>query len=224
MIRIEHVYKIYNRGLESEVRALQDVDLSVQAGEMIAITGPSGSGKSTLLHILAGIDMPTSGIYSFEGIDVAGLSDAKRCRLRNREIALIMQDFGLLGGESILHNVCLPEMIRGNYSRKTANQARENLERLGLAGLEKKQVNQLSGGQRQRVAIARAITMGARLILADEPTGALDSNHTEELMDTFAELNQNGTTLLIVTHNPAVAARCPIQYTLRDGILSLDKS
>lgn len=219
MIDICKVNKIYNRGEATEVHALRDVDFSVCAGDMIAITGPSGSGKSTLLHIIAGIDKPTSGKYFYKGQDVSQMSDRQKCHLRNKEISLVMQDFGLLASETVVRNICLPQIIGNTYSKATVKRAMEMLDIVGLADVAPKPVNQLSGGQRQRVAIARALTMNADVILADEPTGALDSRNSESLMELFKRVNENGTTMIIVTHNQYVANCCKKQFRLIDGQL-----
>lgn len=217
MIQLQKVNKIYNQGTTTAVHALKDVDLTICDGEMIAITGPSGSGKSTLLHILAGIDAPTSGQYTFHTQDVVRMSDREKCKLRNSKIGLIMQNFGLLGNESVLRNVCLPQIIGNTYNKATVAHAKEMLSAVGLADLAAKPVNQLSGGQKQRVAIARALTMKAEIILADEPTGALDSQNTMELMKLFEEINSKGVTIVLVTHNNLVAERCQKQYRIVDG-------
>ena len=219
MVEITKGNKRYNAGKPTEVRALRDVDLTIRQGELIAVTGPSGSGKSTLLHILAGLDTLTSGSYCYRGQEMAQLRDRERCRLRNEEIAIILQDFGLLESDTVEQNLCLPHIIGGRMSRSIREDVKRALAHVGLEGLEKKPVHQLSGGQRQRVAIARALTMNARLILADEPTGALDSHHTEELMELLKDLNRSGVTILIVTHNAYVASQCPVRYEIVDGTL-----
>ena len=194
MIELEKIEKIYNAGKATETHALKDINLRIEEGDMVAITGPSGSGKSTLLHIIAGIDSPSSGEYRFCGKLVSDMSDKERCRIRNQKIGMIMQDFGLL-----------------------ENKAKKILSAVGLSGLEQKKTNQLSGGQRQRVAIARALAMDAKVIIADEPTGALDSENTDSLMDLLLELNRQGITIIIVSHDPKVAMRCPIRYRIEDG-------
>ena len=219
MIQLHKINKIYNPGTNTAVHALKDVDMKICNGEMIGITGPSGSGKSTLLHILAGIDEPTSGQYLFRELDVARMPDREKCKLRNTKIGLIMQSFGLLGNESVLRNVCLPQIIGNTYNKATALRAKEMLTAVGLADLAAKPVNQLSGGQKQRVAIARALTMNAEIILADEPTGALDSQNAMELMNLFEEINAKGVTIVIVTHNNQIAERCLKQYRIIDGQL-----
>lgn len=220
MIDLTNVSKVYNPNTSNQVKALKEVDFRVKRGEFIAITGPSGSGKSTLLHILAGLDNITSGRYLFQGKDVSNLSDREKCELRNSKIAIILQSFGLLGNESILKNVCLPNIIGGSYSKGTKKRALKILKEVGLEGVGDKLVNQLSGGQCQRVAIARALMMEADILLADEPTGALDTENTNALMDILADLNKKGLTVIIVTHNAAVAERCPTVYSIVDGVLS----
>ena len=206
MIELEKIEKIYNAGKATETHALKDINLRIEEGDMVAITGPSGSGKSTLLHIIAGIDSPSSGEYRFCGKLVSDMSDKERCRIRNQKIGMIMQDFGLLGNDTVLRNVCLPEVIGGRYNRKFENKAKEILSAVGLSGLEQKKTNQLSGGQRQRVAIARALAMDAKIIIADEPTGALDEKTGKKVLETLVKVNETlGTTMIIVTHNPGIA-------------------
>lgn len=219
MIDLKNLNKIYNRGKQTEVQALKEVNLHVAAGDFISVTGPSGSGKSTLLHILAGLDMPTSGVYFFEDIDMTKASERAKCRLRNQQIGIVLQDFGLLGDNTALENVCLPLTIQGVCRKTALHRARSALEQAGVADLAGKTVNQLSGGQRQRVAIARALVQNTRLLLADEPTGALDSENTHALMNLLEELNRSGITIIIVTHNIAVAERTSISYNITDGIL-----
>ncbi|MCM1083390.1 MAG: ABC transporter ATP-binding protein [Clostridium sp.] len=216
---MKKVNKIYNQGKNYEVHAIKDIDLEINEGEMIAITGPSGSGKSTLLHILAGISRATSGEYYFDGEDVSKMSDSDRCKIRNKKIGIIMQDFGLLGDDTVIRNVCLPQMISGEYNKAVVEKAKRMLHIMGLDDVVKKKVNQLSGGQKQRVAIARALTMNAKVIIADEPTGALDIQNTEKLMKLFREINRQGISIIIVTHNLLVADFCPIRYTLTDGVI-----
>ena len=201
MICLKDVSKIYNQGKANETQALQHVTLTIKKGDMVAITGPSGSGKSTLLHIIAGIDAQTSGVYEYDGNDVRKMSDRGKCELRNKKIGIILQDFGLLGNDTVLRNICLPEIIAGTYKKSFDKKVRVLLQQVGLEGLEHKKVNQLSGGQRQRVAICRALAMDAEVIVADEPTGALDLSNT-------------------VTHDPYVANRCTMEYVIEDGKLS----
>lgn len=220
MICLKDVSKIYNQGKANETQALQHVTLTIKKGDMVAITGPSGSGKSTLLHIIAGIDAQTSGVYEYDGNDVQKMSDRGKCELRNKKIGIILQDFGLLGNDTVLRNICLPEIIAGTYKKSFDKKVRELLQQVGLEGLEHKKVNQLSGGQRQRVAICRALAMDAEVIVADEPTGALDLANTESLMDLLERLNKQGITVIIVTHDPYVANRCTVEYVIEDGKLS----
>ena len=220
MIALSNVSKMYNPNTPNPVKALKNVDFRVERGDFIAITGPSGSGKSTLLHILAGLDTATSGTYLFQGQDVSKLSDREKCRLRNQNIAIILQSFGLIGSESVLSNVCLPIIIGGSYNKDKKGQALKVLKEVGLENVRNKPVNQLSGGQCQRVAIARALLMEPDILLADEPTGALDTENTEALMDLLTDLNRSGLTVIVVTHNAAVAERCPTAYSIVDGILN----
>ena len=211
MICLKDVSKIYNQGKANETQALQHVTLTIKKGDMVAITGPSGSGKSTLLHIIAGIDAQTSGVYEYDGNDVRKMSDRGKCELRNKKIGIILQDFGLLGNDTVLRNICLPEIIAGTYKKSFDKKVRVLLQQVGLEGLEHKKVNHLSGGQRQRVAICRALAMDAEVIVADEPTGALDLSNTESLMDLLERLNKQGITVIIVTHDPYVANRCTME-------------
>lgn len=220
MICLKDVSKIYNQGKANETQALQHVTLTIKKGDMVAITGPSGSGKSTLLHIIAGIDAQTSGVYEYDGNDVRKMSDRGKCELRNKKIGIILQDFGLLGNDTVLRNICLPEIIAGTYKKSFDKKVRVLLQQVGLEGLEHKKVNQLSGGQRQRVAICRALAMDAEVIVADEPTGALDLSNTESLMDLLERLNKQEITVIIVTHDPYVANRCTMEYVIEDGKLS----
>ena len=220
MICLKDVSKIYNQGKANETQALQHVTLTIKKGDMVAITGPSGSGKSTLLHIIAGIDAQTSGVYEYDGNDVRKMSDRGKCELRNKKIGIILQDFGLLGNDTVLRNICLPEIIAGTYKKSFDKKVRVLLQQVGLEGLEHKKVNHLSGGQRQRVAICRALAMDAEVIVEDEPTGALDLSNTESLMDLLERLNKQGITVIIVTHDPYVANRCTMEYVIEDGKLS----
>ena len=220
MICLKDVSKIYNQGKANETQALQHVTLTIKKGDMVAITGPSGSGKSTLLHIIAGIDAQTSGVYEYDGNDVRKMSDRGKCELRTKKIGIILQDFGLLGNDTVLRNICLPEIIAGTYKKSFDKKVRVLLQQVGLEGLEHKKVNHLSGGQRQRVAICRALAMDAEVIVADEPTGALDLSNTESLMDLLERLNKQGITVIIVTHDPYVANRCTMEYVIEDGKLS----
>ena len=217
MICLKDVSKIYNQGKANETQALQHVTLTIKKGDMVAITGPSGSGKSTLLHIIAGIDAQTSGVYEYDGNDVRKMSDRGKCELRNKKIGIILQDFGLLGNDTVLRNICLPEIIAGTYKKSFDKKVRVLLQQVGLEGLEHKKVNQLSGGQRQRVAICRALAMDAEVIVADEPTGALDSRSTDEMLRLFSSINDSGQTILMVTHSVKAASCAGRVLFIRDG-------
>ena len=214
MIEIESLCKTYDLG-GTIVRALDNVSLTVREGEMVAITGPSGSGKSTLMHILGCLDTPDAGVYRLAGENVAGLSSDRLAEIRNRRIGFVFQTFNLLPRLSSLENVELPLL----YSRDSrANQkAVAALQTVGLADRMHHSPNQLSGGQRQRVAIARAIVTDPAMILADEPTGNLDSRTGHEILELFHELNGGGRTIVLVTHDPDVAANCGRAIRIFDG-------
>ena len=206
MICLKDVSKIYNQGKANETQALQHVTLTIKKGDMVAITGPSGSGKSTLLHIIAGIDAQTSGVYEYDGNDVRKMSDRGKCELRNKKIGIILQDFGLLGNDTVLRNICLPEIIAGTYKKSFDKKVRVLLQQVGLEGLEHKKVNQLSGGQRQRICIARALAVEPEVLLMDESTSALDPISTSKIEDLACELKDRYT-VVMVTHNMQQAAR-----------------
>jgi putative ABC transport system ATP-binding protein len=207
---------------DQEVRALDGVSFDITAGEMTAIMGSSGSGKSTLLNILGCLDRPTSGVYKLDDLDVVQLPDDKLAKIRSQRIGFVFQSFNLLPRMSALENVEVPLI----YSRVPSKEARQRslkaLERVGLATRSDHEPNKLSGGQRQRVAIARALVNNPSLILADEPTGNLDSKTSEEIMALFQELNQSGVTLVIVTHEPDIAAQCRRCLHFRDGRIIYD--
>lgn len=216
MIQLEKISKVYGTG-ETEVRALWEVNLEIKAGEYLAIMGQSGSGKSTMMHILGCLDRPTSGIYRLQGKDIARLDDDERAHIRNRSIGFVFQEFNLLPQLSALDNVMLPMVYGGMSPQKRKEQAIEVLERVGLGHRLKNRPNELSGGQKQRVAIARAIVNRPVLILADEPTGALDTTTSQEVMNLFSELNQQGLTVILVTHEPDVASFTERVILFRDG-------
>ena len=217
-LEIKGIKKHFGEG-DSRIEVLKGIDMEIEKGELCVLLGPSGSGKSTLLHILAGIDRQTDGSYLFDGKDISKMSDRQKSRLRNREIGIVMQDFGLLDGETVIRNVCLPQIIGNTYNREVKAGAKEMLSLVGMEKYLDKKVNQLSGGQKQRVAIARALNMNAKVIIADEPTGALDSENTESLMRLLQKLNETGITMIIVTHNSVVAKMCKKRYVLTDGKL-----
>ena len=206
--------KTYHLG-ETVVRALNGVDVSVAEGEMVAVTGPSGSGKSTLMHILGCLDSPDEGSYLLAGEDVSRLSKNRLAGIRNRRIGFVFQSFNLLPKLSALENAELPLLYSG---RRNARDAAEHaLETVGLAGRMRHEPNQLSGGERQRVAIARAIVTNPAIVLADEPTGNLDSRIGEEILAIFKQLNDQGRTVVMVTHDPEVAGFCGRQIRMKDG-------
>ncbi|NEQ21234.1 MAG: ABC transporter ATP-binding protein, partial [Microcoleus sp. SIO2G3] len=216
IIRIEDVYKVYGIG-NTEVRALNGVSLVVEQGEYCAIMGASGSGKSTAMNIIGCLDRPTSGHYYLDNVDVSRLVDADLAGIRNLKIGFVFQQFHLLPQLTALENVMLPMVYAGIPSNERRDRAMEALKRVGLENRMKNKPNQLSGGQQQRVAIARAIVNRPVLLLADEPTGALDSHTTAEVMDIFTELNQAGITVVMVTHEPDVARLTKRIVWFRDG-------
>jgi putative ABC transport system ATP-binding protein len=216
IIRFEHVSKVYGSE-NTEVRALSDVNLIVEAGEYCSIMGPSGSGKSTAMNVIGCLDRPTSGQYYLDGVDVAGLRDDELAHIRNRKIGFVFQQFHLLPQLSALENVMLPMVYAGVNPQERRDRAVEALTRVGLANRLNNRPNQLSGGQQQRVAIARAIVNRPVLLLADEPTGALDSRTTQEVMNIFGELNASGMTVVMVTHEPEVARLTNRIVWFRDG-------
>ena len=215
MIEIENITKVYQMG-ETEVRALNGVSLKINDGEWVAITGPSGSGKSTLMAILGCLDSPTSGSYYFDGIDVAKMRDDQLAAVRNKKIGFVFQQFNLLARTSALDNVALPLMYAsGNHHHARAAAA---LEAVGLQERMKHHPNELSGGQQQRVAIARALVTEPSILLADEPTGNLDSKTSAEIMNLFGELHaKRGITVIFVTHDPGIAANAQRVIHIRDG-------
>ena len=218
MIEIKNLVKIYNKGKTNEFCALKGIDLSIEEGEMVAIIGKSGAGKSTLLHILAAIDSYDKGSYLVDGVSVGDLKEKDRARFRNQKIGIVMQDYALIDEYTIEENVQIPLIfgkVKGNDVRR--EKIMTALKNVGLDELAKKPVRQLSGGQKQRVAIARALVNNPAFLLADEPTGALDSKTSGEIMDVFEKLNQGGKTVIIVTHDMEVAARCGRVIEISDG-------
>lgn len=216
IIRLEHVSKIYGSG-NTEVRALFDVSLTVEAGEYCAIMGPSGSGKSTAMNIIGCLDRPTEGSYYLDEVDVAGLTDTELAHIRNRKIGFVFQQFHLLPQLTAIENVMLPMVYAGVPMGDRQEKAADALTRVGLGNRLNNRPNQLSGGQQQRVAIARAIVNQPVLLLADEPTGALDSHTTKEVMGIFEELNASGMTVVMVTHESDVARLSRRIVWFRDG-------
>jgi putative ABC transport system ATP-binding protein len=219
MITLTDIRKEYELG-ETTVAALAGVSLTIERGEYVAIMGPSGSGKSTLLHILGILDQPSSGSYQLEGYDITTLPDKELARIRNRHFGFIFQSFNLFNDLSAMENVMLPMTYAGTPSAQRAAKARELLDRVGLAHRMQHLPTMMSGGERQRVAIARALANGPDLILADEPTGNLPSEKGEEIMQILETLNQEGVTLLTVTHNDEHGERAGRTIRIHDGILN----
>ena len=210
---------------EVEVRALAGIDLDVAEGEFIAIMGPSGSGKSTLMNIIGCLDRPTAGTYKLDGIDVSELNRDERAVIRNAKIGFVFQSFNLLARTSALENVELPLLYGelGWTAQQRHDEARQSLARVGLAGREDHYPSQLSGGQQQRVAIARALVTNPAMLLADEPTGNLDSRTSEEIMGIFQQLNDDGKTVVLITHEPDIAQFAKRIVHVRDGLIHLDE-
>ncbi len=221
LISVENLTRHYKVG-EEEVRALDGVSFDVRRGEWLAVVGQSGSGKSTLMNLIGALDTPTSGSYRINGKDVEHLSDDELADLRNNEIGFVFQTFQLLSRSTALANVELPLVYRGVSRKERREQAVKALEAVGLANRMHHRPNELSGGQRQRVAIARALVGNPSLLLADEPTGNLDSATGEEIVRLFGELHRRGHTILLVTHEPRLAARCPRAIRLSDGKIVAD--
>src|SRR5213082_1611518 len=221
LIELEHIVKTYDLGL-SKVPALRDIHMSIDRGEFVAIVGQSGSGKSTLMNIIGCLDIPTEGNYRLHGRDVKSLSDDELADVRNLEIGFVFQSFQLLPRASALENVELPLIYRGVSKSERRQRAIESLKIVGLEDRMTHRPAELSGGQRQRVAIARALVTQPSLLLADEPTGNLDSKTGEEIVYLFHELHQRGNTIMLVTHEPKLAARCPRAVRLVDGLVVAD--
>jgi putative ABC transport system ATP-binding protein len=224
LIEIAEVWKVYRMG-DMEVPALRGVSLKIEVGEFVAIMGSSGSGKSTLMSILGGLDRPTRGRYLLDGVDVADLSRDRLARLRNDKIGFVFQSFNLLPRTSAVENVELPlYYAQGVHAKQRRERAREALGRVALSDREDHRPNQLSGGQQQRVAIARALVNRPSLVLADEPTGNLDSKVTVEIMGLLQQLNDAGNTVVFVTHEPDVAQYAKRKVVLRDGLIMSDEA
>lgn len=222
IIKIEHIAKIYQVGSE-EVRALSDVSLKIDKNEYVAIMGPSGSGKSTLMNILGCLDTPTKGLYDFSGENVSQMDDNELASIRNRQIGFVFQTFNLLARSDALHNVELPLIYAGMNSQERRERAEAALENVGLADRMTHKPNELSGGQRQRVAVARALVTNPSIILADEPTGNLDTKTGEDIMRLFHDINDAGNTIILVTHEEYIAEHAERIIRLRDGLIEKDE-
>ena len=223
LIDIKDLYKIYNEGQESEVRALDGVSLQIDRGEFVAIVGASGSGKSTMMNVLGCLDVPTHGQYELNGTDVTSLKDKDLARIRNREIGFIFQGYNLLQDLNALDNVILPLIYRGTSIFEREEIAMEALRKVGMDGRAHHRPSQMSGGQQQRVAIARAIATHPPIIMADEPTGALDSKTGRHVLSILQELYREGTTILLITHDDGIAATAKRVVRLSDGKIISDK-
>ncbi|MBN2414075.1 ABC transporter ATP-binding protein [candidate division KSB1 bacterium] len=224
MIDLKDIKKIYEIGGTVKVPALKSINLVIGKNEYVAIMGPSGSGKSTLMNILGCLDTASEGIYMLNGSNVSDMTDDELAEIRNREIGFVFQTFNLLPRANALHNVELPLIYNGTSSTQRKKQAKEALEKVGLADRMDHKPNELSGGQRQRVAIARALVNNPSIILADEPTGNLDSKTGEEIMEIFETLHDAGNTIVLVTHEEYIAEHSDRIIRLRDGLVERDES
>lgn len=222
MIELKDIYKIYGEG-ESEVRALDGVSFKVEKGEFVAIVGQSGSGKSTCMNIIGCLDVPTSGIYSLNEIDVSTMNEDELAEIRNKTLGFVFQQYNLITKVNILENVELPLIYAGVPEEERLKRAKEALERVGLGGREKHLPSQLSGGQQQRVSIARALVNNPSVILADEPTGALDSKTSREILDLLKKLNEEGNTIVLITHDLGIAEEAKRVIRLKDGKIIEDR-
>lgn len=221
-IRLRDIKKIYKMGGQ-ELAALNGINLDIKRGEFAALMGPSGSGKSTLMNILGCLDRPTVGSYELEGKEVAHLSDDELAVMRNKHIGFVFQNFNLLSRISSLENVALPLVYAGVVASERRKRAQQVLEAVGLGDRAEHLPNELSGGQRQRVAIARALVNNPEIIMADEPTGNLDTKSTKEIMEIFQEMHGRGKTIILVTHEPEIAVCANRQLLVRDGVITRDE-
>ena len=217
LIELRNVYKIYGEGLESEVRALDGVSLDIEKGEFVAVVGQSGSGKSTMMNVLGCLDIPTRGTYHLDGVDVLELSDKQLSRIRNKQIGFIFQQYNLIQNLTVLENVELPLIYQGIDPIDRRELAMQAPARVGLADRAQHKPTQMSGGQQQRVAIARAISTRPPIIMADEPTGALDSRTGHEVLGFLQQLNKEGSTVILITHDNGIAATARRIVRIADG-------
>lgn len=218
LIEMKEIIKAYNIGLESEIEILHGIDLKIYEGEFVAIVGESGSGKSTLMNIIGVLDKQTKGEYYLDGIDIKNANEAEMNVIRNKKIGFVFQNFNLIGRTSALKNVELPMLYAGVPAEQRTKRAKELLSKVGMASRANHMPNELSGGQKQRVAIARSLVNNPSIILADEPTGALDSETSAMVMDIFNDLNKNqGKTIILITHSKEIAEQCPRIVTIKDG-------
>jgi putative ABC transport system ATP-binding protein len=222
LISTDHLVKIYNLG-DFEIHALRGINLSIEKDEFLAIMGPSGSGKSTLMNILGCLDRPTKGKYFLEGEDISSLDRNSLARIRNRRIGFVFQVFNLLSRTTALENVELPMLYNGTSTKDRVEKAKKALSMVGLEGRENHYPNQLSGGQQQRVAIARALVNDPAIILADEPTGNLDTRTSIEVMEIFQDLNERGITVILITHEKDIASYAKRNIAFRDGKIVKDE-
>ena len=222
LIKIEHIFKSYRNG-DQELEVLKDINLEVAEGEFLAIMGPSGSGKSTLMNIIGMLDRPSSGAYYLEGQDVASISEKALAKVRNQQIGFVFQQFFLLSKLNALQNVELPLIYAGKGQAERKSLAEQYLTKVELEGRMHHLPSELSGGQKQRVAIARALVNQPSLILADEPTGALDTKTGVQIMELLTELNREGKTIIMVTHEPEIAEYASRQIVIRDGVVIEDR-
>lgn len=223
VINIQHITKTYVMGAE-EVHALRDVSIQINRGEYVAIMGPSGSGKSTLMNILGCLDTPSTGLYEFNGVNVSEMNDNELAKIRNKEIGFVFQTFNLIPRSDALHNVELPLIYGGVNAHERKRLAAESLEHVRLGDRMHHRPNELSGGQRQRVAIARALVTKPSIILADEPTGNLDTKTGDEIMALLEELHHNGNTIILVTHEEYIAEHANRIVRIRDGMVERDEN